>query len=315
MDYFAKHIIIIENGMYDRYKFFINNNNIEPIVLDFMAIEKSGKAKCLLKKLKMRSCINAAVDNLASYVQQKQILSCYVSCAEGFYAHNIIKKLKIICPNLVIIGLQHGLMGLRTRWHVEFFRKAVNWLSCFVIDVYLYGVGFGGKLADYYIVYCEDVKKYFIERGWDECNVCVDLDLLKGEFKYLRAIRKKANANTALLLLQPLYQSGVCSKFHEEYLVNSAINYILSRHENLIIKEHPSALNKINLRNDRIRTCNELTDAFIDSDVAYSFFSTALLDAKVSGLKTVALYSKKITTDHTIYKNFDVVINMDVLND
>ena len=140
------------------------------------------------------------------------------------------------------------------------------------------------------------------------------LEFIKAELfhKYQNSILKQ-DSETALFLMQCLNLAGLTSLDEEKKLTENSINYLARKYKRVLVKTHPACnqqFSKLKLL-DNVKMVNNMTDGFTQSKNAYSFFSTALIDAKVFNLTTTGIFVNTINVDKEIYKNFDLKIDFE----
>lgn len=277
---------------------------------------------------------NSFIDNLKTRINSKKLLSqkralmiqflknndfknIFLSNAEGYVSKNFIPAIQKEIPKVKVIALQHGLFPLKYSVFKEIPRKVINSIVHKITGIFPLGSGFGGIMLDNYYVYSEREKQFLVsKRGWKPNSINVDIKFIKPEI-YQEYVALKTNKNvdevTAVFLLQGLFIAGLCSEKNEMHLIESTINFLSKKYTKVLIKEHPACegrLKQIYLP-DNVSEESNLFESFSKANDAYSFFSTALIDAKIFNLKTVGISSKSINVDKEIYDNFDLNIDFE----
>ena len=179
------------------------------------------------------------------------------------------------------------------------------------------GAGFGGIVLDGYYVYSNREKEFLVtKKGWQASNVIVDIKFIKPEVYREYLALKASNTKdgpTAVFLLQGLHLAGLCSLDNERYLIEETIKYLSARYKMVLIKEHPACKGRLDVMRfpHNVTEESSLFEVFSKADDAYSFFSTALIDAKIFDLKTIGISSASIKVDKEIYNNFDLNIDFE----
>ncbi|APQ17363.1 polysialyltransferase family glycosyltransferase [Maribacter hydrothermalis] len=277
---------------------------------------------------------NSFIDNLKTRINSKELLyqkralmiqflkdndfnNIFLSNAEGYVSKNFIPSIQKEIPNVKVIALQHGLFPLKHSVFKEIPRDLINTLVHKVKGIFPLGSGFGGIILDEYYVYSEREKEFLVsKRGWSPTSVIVDIKFIKPEiYQQYVALKKVKNSDevTAVFLLQGLFIAGLCSEKNEMQLIERTINYLSKKYTKVLIKEHPACEGRLKqiLLPDNVSEASNLFESFSKANDAYSFFSTALIDAKIFNLKTVGISSKSIKVDKEIYDNFDLNIDFE----
>ena len=270
-------------------------------------------------KLRIRSkgLLKEKANVLFKNLRKNNFKNIYLSSAEGYICKNLVHSIREEFPSLKLIALQHGVFPLKQEFYKEFIRKTINVVAYGLTGVFPLGAGFGGLNLDGYYVYSNREKEFLVsKKGWDPSNVLVDIKFIKPEV-YNEYITLKQNYKkdgpTAVFLLQGLHLAGLCSLENETRLIEQTILYLSERYKNVIIKEHPACKGRLDslVLPKNVSEESSLFEAFSKANDAYSFFSTALIDAKIFNLKTIGISSKHIKVDEEIYDNFDINIDFE----
>lgn len=290
---------------FDIYSVGLDNNLGNTILRN---IYHRIKSKKLLKKKK---------SEVIEYLKDKNYVRIYFSNAEGYISKNFIPTIQKAFPNLETNALQHGVFLLKKSWSIETWRLIVNTLGHLIFGVYPLGAGFGGVKTKKYYVYSDRERNYLISKmGWNPNHIIVDMNFIKVEvFEAYLVLRKTIveDKETAIMLLQGLSSVGICTPQNENFLIQQVLDYLSESFVNVLVKEHPACpgqLLGIKIPKNVLKV-DDLFEGFAKAGVAYSFFSTALIDAKVFNLETVGIISRMIKVDRRIYDNFDRNINFD----
>jgi hypothetical protein len=311
-----KILIVFEKHMNERYKYVAQKNNMKIVYMNLFNIKSKNPISTFLNRIHSKKLFlhkyYTLFNLIKKYESQNYKIIIYVSNAEGYIAHNFLKWLVKDFPKLELVAMQHGIMPLTNSVNKIKIRKVFNAIIYFIFGIYPYGTGFGFKLTNKYIVYKNIYKDILITFGWNPEDIIVDIQFLKSELYDYYKVNKLVNyreSSTAIFLPQCLALSGVCTKEEEILLMKKTIKYISSKHKKVLIKLHPGC-NNIGFRvPSNCIYIDSLNEGFLKANVAYSFFSTALLDAEIFELKTIAIQpiSVNLKIDLNVYSLFDDV--------
>lgn len=308
-------LVILENSMVKRFEAIAKIHDISKFHADLDNFLSQNKIVNLIRRLKSKQKLLKVVDELELFVSKNSVERVFFSTAEGYAGHNVIHHMMRRRPDIEYIALQHGLFPLEYSQTREVFRNLSNGLCKRVFGVFPFGKGFGGLILDKYYVYTEKEKKYLIDvRNWENNQVDVKLNFIKAdvflEYRKRELNQDKANA---IFLLQCLSRSGLCSPSQEAFFNNRIIETLSKKYDTLFLKEHPGCpklLSELQLP-PNIIVVDNIFDGFARCKTAYSFFSTALLDAKIFNMKTVGIKIDKLKVDPQIYKTFDSTLTFE----
>ena len=269
----------------------------------------------LIKRIGTKKLLRIKIKEVSAFIRDNNFQEIYLSNAEGYGSKNLLHHLKKEFPTVSFRALQHGIFPLRYSWTKEIIRNAVNRILYLLTGVFVFGAGFGGIKLDRYYVYSSREKDFLVKKkGWKPLSVVADIAFIKAEL-YESFINNefKQDEGTVLLLLQGLNRVGLCSLEEEKLLIQCTINYLSNNYKKVIIKEHPSCGNRLQhlLIPKNTTVVDTMLEGFCKSRVAYSFFSTSLIDAKIFDIKTVGISSKYLRVDPELYKNFDVKVQFE----
>lgn len=310
-----KLFIVLEEHLAQRYSYLINKHQFEAYhVGGFGSIQIGTSLKNVFNRVWHKNTVKQEYKKLNCFFEEKtrvyNISQVYFSNTEGYIAHNLITKIKKDFPSLQLIGLQHGIFEFSLVPKSPF-RRFINFFFKIATGIYPIGVGFGYKIVDKYIVYNQVYKDFLIEKfHWKEEDVIVDLKFLKSElFDNKTSVKKEKGKTTALFLMQCLSKANMCSREQEIYLNNKVIDYLMKRHDGVLIKNHPANTEELIFPFDnKVQEIDNLVDAFNQSTHAYSFSSTTLIEAKIFDIEAYAINSKLIKEDKSVFKIFENVI-------
>ncbi|MGY3795215.1 polysialyltransferase family glycosyltransferase [uncultured Aquimarina sp.] len=308
--------IVIEEHMQERYTHLINKYGYKNFCLkDFQGLNLGASFSHVFKRIYYREILNKEYNKLRFWIEkvntEVNIEVVYLSNSEGYIAHNIARRLRYDFPEITLIALQHGIFDM-SRIPKRFSRLLINKFCWFFFKICPLGVGFGGKIVDQYIVYNEAYKDFLMtEYKWKDHEVKVDLSFLKSEL-FEKKVTSKKEDDTAIFLLQCLAKAKLCSAEQEHYLNTKTLTYLSKKYTKVLIKEHPAATE--NHRVELMQNCeyiDNLIEGFNRSSFAYSYSSTALLDAEIFDIETFAIKSEKLKWSKDIYKLFKNTINFE----
>ncbi len=310
-------LIIFENLLNERYDYLCKKYDINKIALDLSNNYSRNIYLNIFYRIKSKKIIYDKYKYLKEKIIQNNIKKILVSNAEGYIASNFLTKLREDFPNIEIISLQHGLFLPEYNLMKEKIKKFINVLMYKIYHLKLFGEGFGNKLPNKYIVLNSLYKEYLLKLGWNSKDVIVDPYFLKCYFYDMgkRYNRTKKYNETAIFFTQALSFSRLCSKKHEIMLNNKIITYLSNNYKKVIIKIHPNRKTLLNF--PLPNNCSieyDILEALKQADDAYSFFSTALIDAEIFGINTFALKSKYIKISDKIYQFFKNCLDLDKIS-
>ena len=314
-----KGLIIFEKAMNKRFLEMANIHKLEVFKANLENNFHGNPVKNIVRRILSKKILLNAVSDIEFFIKQKELQVVYFSTSEGYVSHNIIYRLKNKVPNTTFIALQHGVFPLKYSRKKETIRKAFNKIGMGLFGIYPIGAGFGGIPLNGYIVYSEREKKFLMEyRNWKEFQVHPKLDFIKADLlQQYKNSKIKQESNTAIFLMQCLHLAGLCSKEDENKYIATTIQYLSDKYEKVLLKPHPACTDQLdNLKlSKNVVVVHDMVEGFKKCKNAYSFFSTALIDAKIFKLKTTGIVIKNINVDKEIYNNFDLRLNFeDIIN-
>jgi len=166
-------------------------------------------------------------------------------------------------------------------------------------------------------VYSNREKEFLINhRGWSERKVKVAPNFIKVDLlKKFNSLEIAQSHKNAVFLGQCLNLVGLCSEKMENYYSQTIINSLSRRYEKLFVKGHPSCSNILGDLKlpENVVYVDDMLVGFSKCKTAYSFFSTALIDAKIFNLKTVGIVIDELKVESEIYENFDLKLRFEEL--
>ncbi|MGO4919923.1 polysialyltransferase family glycosyltransferase [Maribacter spongiicola] len=310
-------LIVFETSMEKRYAQMAEIHGFTLYTVGLTNDWKNSFKDNLKIRINSKELLNQKRVLLIQFLKNNDFKNIYLSNAEGYISKNFIPVIRKEILSAKVIAFQHGLFPLKYSVYKEISRNLINSIVHKFTGIFPLGSGFGGITLDRYYVYSEREKQFLVsKRGWSPDAITVDIKFIKPEV-YQQFVFLKKNKNeetlTAVFLLQGLFVAGLCSEDYELKLIEETINYLSKKYNRVLIKEHPACegrLKKINLP-ENVSEESNLFESFSKADDAYSFFSTALIDAKVFNLKTVGISSKNIKVGKEIYDNFDLNIDFE----
>lgn len=309
------HLIIFEKSMNNRFILIANKHNISYTALNFENVSSGNPLLDAINRIIDSRNIKERINNLIDYIIENEPKQIYLSNIEGFIGYSCSRILKKRFPGIKFIALQHGVFPLEFNLNKNKIIKLLNNLTFNTLGIGLFGEGFGGLIVDKYIVYGNAEKDFLISsRGWKQESIEENLNFLKSYMLTNKKFKKKEGyKGNAIFLLQNLSSSKLCSDKDEMKLINKTLIYLSRKYNVVYIKEHPFCLERINRIKIRenVVVVEDIIEGYMKSEIAYSFFSTALVDAKLFDLDTYAIFSKRIKVKKSVYKVFDDIINFE----
>lgn len=308
-------LIVFEKAMNRRFEEMAAVHGLVVYKADLQNNFSGNVVTNILKRLASKNVVLSKVYEIKCFIESNKIQRLYFSSPEGYISHNMIRQLQEQVPSVDFIGLQHGVFPLKYSKTKEFARSFVNYFGKLFFGIYPIGAGFGGIHLDAYYVYSDREREFLIKsRKWEENKVFPKLDFIKAELlhKYQNS-KLDQNPNTALFLMQCLNLAGLTSLKEEKRLTENVINYLAKKYRRVLIKTHPACNKQVSRLelSENVEIVEDMTEGFRQCKNAYSFFSTALIDAKIFNLTTTGIYADTITVDKEIYENFDLKIDFE----
>ena len=301
--------LILEKDLEGRYPLVTKYFNKLTHTLAVKAQTRQNLLLTILSRHKQRKDLFRAYCTLPNYITCSDIL--FVSNTEGYVSKNILSWLKTDFPDLKIVVLQHGLFHLEEKNLKLSLISLLNRVTKLFLNFYYFGTGFSSSFAEFYVVYNNDYSTMLTKYGINKDKVFVSSSILKGD-NFLKISKSKSIKNNIIFLLQPLASLGIVSYEDESLLVKKVINFLAEKFDNVLIKQHPYDQIKI----DGLPKNTQFVDGSIAElsklgGSAISFYSEALNEMRYRGLKTFAVFSKKIKAKKHFYNHFEEVISFD----
>lgn len=308
-------IIILETGMNDRFVKLAKIHNLEFITLNLKNNFHGGIVKLISSRLRQKKGIREKAKLAEQFIGHHNFDVVYFSSTEGYISYNVINLLKKVLPNTKFVALQHGVFPLKYNKILEAFKFAFNCCFKFLLGIYPIGNGFGGIILDKYYVYSKREKEFLVKhRGWKNENVKVKIDFLKADLiQKFKTIKSQQQEENAIFLDQCLSLAGLCTREQENNYYVNIINALAKRYNKIYIKSHPMCSNKIleSIYPENVFFVTDMIEGFAHCKFAYSYFSTALIDAQICNLKTIGIVLDIIDVDEEIYSNFDLKMSFE----
>jgi len=308
-------LIVFEKAMNKRFEDMARVHGLKVYKADLQNNFDGSLFTNIVERLKTGKLISTKVLEIKYFVESNQLKRLYFSTSEGYVSHNIIHALKKQIPTIEFIALQHGVFPLKYSRLKECVRYILNKTTRFLLGVYPLGAGFGGIKLNAYYVYSEREKKFLVlYKKWNKNKVEAKLNFIKaGLFQKYQNTVLCQDSETAFFLMQCLNLAGLTSSAEEKRLTEETLNYLAKKYKRLLVKTHPACseqLSKLKLL-ENVEIVKDMIDGFTQSKNAYSFFSTALIDAKIFNLRTTGIFADTINVDKEIYENFDLKIDFE----
>lgn len=308
-------LIVFEKAMNKRFEEMAVVHGLKVFKADLQNNFSGNLLDNIRKRLASKKVLLSKIHAIKSFIELNKIQRLYFSSSEGYVSHNIIHQLKKQEPTIELIALQHGVFPLKYSKTKEFVRCIINNCGKLFFGVYPIGAGFGGIRLNAYYVYSEREKEFLVQnKKWDKSRVMPKLDFIKAELlhKYQNS-NINQDPNKALFLMQCLSLAGLTSPVEEKRLTENTLNYLAKKYKKILVKTHPACNEQfldVKLFNN-VEVVKDMVDGFTQCKYAYSFFSTALIDAKIFNLTTIGITSDSIKIDKEIYENFDLKIDFE----
>ncbi len=313
-----KGILILEKSMNEKYVKIAKLHGWSFIESDYINHRGNSFFEDLMIKFRYQKKLKKDFKKISENIIENELDIVYISNPEGYYSYNIISKLQKKFPKLFFVGLQHGIFDLSYSKNKEVLRSVFNNIFKSFTGFYFYGAGFGGIYLDKYIVFSKKEEVFLANnKKWQKDKIEIDFDLLKGYLIYDTKEKKidltKQDSNKALFLLQGLTIANQCSELDEKYLIMQTVKYLSQRYEVVLLKDHPACQNRLEQWSfpANVIIVDNILEGVRQCKVAYSFFSTSLLDVSVFKLDTYAIYSTKFKLDKEFFKYFANVLHFE----
>ena len=310
----TKHLVIFEKSMNSRFIGLADKNKMSYSTFNMENEIKGNFLLTIINRLINRASLYKKIQNEISFIKENGIDVVYLSNTEGYIAFTGATTLKKKLPKLKIIALQHGIFPLESSLFNTVIKKVINKIIYTCFGIFAFGEGFGSLKVNRYIVYGNPENEFLINtKNWGAKDVEVNLKFLKSYLLKKDEINFTNSNNNVILLLQSLSDSRLCSKKNENILIEQTIKYLSKKYNKVYIKEHPYCKKRIQKFKlpENTEIIDNMISGFYKSQKAYSFFSTALIDAKFFNLETVAIYSSKIKVKRSIYQSFETIVNFE----
>lgn len=233
------------------------------------------------------------------------------SNAEGFILSNKAKWLPKFEDNKEIV-IQHGFME-ESETH-PLLRVLLRSFS-YILGFKIIGNGFGGVKADYSIVYSENEKKIFMNKGWSPSRIITCGRLLKE----CTEINLRLPKEECCVFFAQLLPSTMISPQKLDEITRDILECLKERFDKVVLRLHPKMemsdyhMTETILNNNIILSKNDLQYDILNSVCCFSFFSTALLDAWLMGRSVHAI--KLPGVPDSCYNMFSNVTTIDNLRE
>lgn len=226
------------------------------------------------------------------------------STGEGFEIANLKKWFPL---KNKIIAIQHGMFILKYNIKLEMIRNILNGLFNLFLGFNIVGKGFGGTKFDKYLVYGEKYKNYLVEnKKWNSSKVLQAGPLLKKVLK-----KEVKQTGKCILLLQSLVEVKFITQIKFEYYLKNIVEQLKLNFDSVIIRFHPKmqSIDYNFLLDEKIEISRnkKLEEDLEFVEVAFSFFSTALIDANLLNIPVVGIKIPEISDNY--YEFLEKIVN------
>lgn len=308
-------IIILESGMNGRFMKLAKIHNLEFIALNLENNFHGGIVKLFISRLRNKKALLKKTKQAKHFITQHNFEKVYFSSAEGYVSYNIISSLKRDFPKTKFVALQHGVFPLKSTKWLQALKVIFNYSFKILFGIYPIGNGFGGIILDQYYVYSKREKDFLVKhKGWKGEDVKVNISFLKAELiEKFKTNTSQQQEENAIFLDQCLSLAGLCSTEQENTYFIQILNALSKKYKKLYIKSHPKCTNKgLKIQYpENVVLVDDMLEGFSYCKTAYSYFSTALVDAKICNLKSIGIVLESINVDVEIYSNFDLKMSFE----
>ena len=164
-------LIIFERQLENRFNNFQELTKVDCHNCSLENIYGTNIFNSIYHRLKKRKKLRNAQLEILKKIKYKKVI--YVSNGEGFIALNMIEFIKKN-SQAKIVCLQHGVFELLDWNFFEIFlKKFINSITKFIFGIKVIGLGFGYKIAEKYVVYCNPYKDFLTNKGWNKGDVII----------------------------------------------------------------------------------------------------------------------------------------------
>lgn len=298
-------LLIMEADLISRFEYVEQVLCRDKHVLPLTNVSRRNPLSTLVARLRMRHEVFAAYDQLKSQLSNYRYV--FLSNTEGFIARNVAKWIRRDFPDVILLDLQHGIF-MRANDRTRALITCLNKLTELALDYSLAGSGIFQKEVNFYIVYNNWYKSLLVRLGVPADRVIVSSFLLKG--KKLFEMKKVASTDnrTALFLLQCLSELAITDKKTEVSLNQFIVKWLSENYDVVLLKQHPYCNIEIaGLPVNCKFVEGDVTDIAQECGTVVSFFSSALFECELLGLRTIAISDDRLKVIPGIYKLFKEV--------
>jgi hypothetical protein len=184
----------------------------------------------------------------------------------------------------------------------------LNKLTGFAANFSLAGGGVAQEAIDFYMVYNNWYKSLLVSRGVPNDRIIVSSILLKGKELFDGAKPPSPNNHTALFLLQCLSALSITDRNSEIRLIDCVVKWLSEHYDSVLLKQHPYCNIEIAELPENCRFVEgDITDIAENCGTVASFFSSALFECELLGLRTIAISDDSMKVIPGIYNLFKEV--------
>jgi len=303
-------LLIAEADIKDRFSFVESIFCASKFVVQIKNITKHYLLSTLIQRYKLKQSL--AVEYAALKKCLANIDYLFLSNTEGFISRNLVRWIRRDFPNIMILGLQHGIFLLENRKFRTLLLAWANKSTEKIFDFEFFGQGFINKNVDYFIVYGSFYKSALVAHGIPAQRVLMSTEILKGKtFFEQRDIFSSSN-NNCIFLLQCLSALAITDKQSETKLIASMLEWLSAKYDIVFVKQHPYCTIDLPDMPGNCRIVDgSISDIAKNAGIAVSFFSEALLECEFLGLRTIAIFSNRLKVSLSVYHLFPTVWAID----
>lgn len=299
-------LLIAEADMKDRFPFIEATFCSSKFVVQIKNITKHYLLSTLMQRYKLKQSL------VTEYAALKKTLAnidyLFLSNTEGFISRNLVRWIRRDFSKIIILGMQHGIFLLENRKFRMLLLAGANKATEKIFDFEFFGQGFVNKDVDYFIVYGSFYKSALVAHGIPEWRVIMSTELLKGKTFFEQRGAVGSSSNNCIFLLQCLSALAITDKQSEARLMDSMLAWLSAKHDVVFVKQHPYCTIELqNLPGNCRIVDGSISDIAKNAGTAVSFFSEALLECEFLGLKTIAIFSRRLNVNLSVYHLFPSV--------
>lgn len=305
-DYEKSLLLILESDLSSRFAYIEQVLCRDKYVLPLRNVTKRHVLGTLMARFSERHEVTLAYEELKTKLSRYRFI--FLSHTEGFIAKNIAKWIRRDCPNIILVALQHGIFMLENNRRKRALVFCSNKLTEFATDYSVAGDGVVQEAVDFYIVYNNWYKSLLVSQGVPGDRIIVSSVLLKGKKLFDSRKPPSTDNHTALFLLQCLSALSITDRESEIRVIDCVVKWLSEHYDFVLLKQHPYCNIEIAELPGNCRFVEgDIMDIAENCGTVVSFFSSALFECEVLGLRTIAISDDSMTVIPGIYELFKEV--------